>query len=105
VQHFGIIAKPLTNLLKKNTVFSWTSDRETAFQTLKMALIQTPVLALPNFSQSFCVETNASDLGVGAVLMQNKHPIAYISKHLGPRLREFSTYEKEYVAILLAMEQ
>jgi hypothetical protein len=105
VQHFGIIAKPLTNLLKKNTVFSWTSDHETAFQTLKMALIQTPVLALPNFSQSFCVETNASDLGVGAVLMQNKHPIAYISKYLGPRLRGFSTYEKEYVDILLAMEQ
>jgi hypothetical protein len=42
---------------------------------------------------------------VGAILMQDKHPIAYISKHLGPKLRGFSTYEKEYIAILLAIDQ
>jgi hypothetical protein len=101
VQHFRIVARPLTNLLKKNTVFSWTSDHATTFQTLNMVLIQAPMLGLPDFSQPFCVETNASDMGVGAVLMQNKHPIAFISKHLGPRLRGLSTYEKEYIAILL----
>jgi hypothetical protein len=105
VQHFGIIARPLTDLLKKNTVFSWTSEHDTTFQTLKRALIQAPVLALLDFSQPFCVETDASYMGIGAVLMQNKHPIAFISKHLGPRLRGLSTYEKEYIAILLAVEQ
>jgi hypothetical protein len=53
----------------------------------------------------FSVETNASGDGVGAVLMQDQHPIAYISKALGPKLHSLSTYEKEYVAVLLAVEQ
>jgi hypothetical protein len=44
-------------------------------------------------------------VGVGTVLMQDSHPIAYVSKSLGPKLRGLSTYEKEYVAILLAVEQ
>jgi hypothetical protein len=69
VKYFGIIAKPLTNLLKKNTLFVWTSEHDTTFHTLQQALITTPVLALPNFSKSFCLETDASDGGVGVVLM------------------------------------
>lgn len=51
VCHFGIISKPLTNLLKKNALFIWTTDHETVFQTLKKALCQPPVLALPNFNR------------------------------------------------------
>jgi hypothetical protein len=105
VQNFGIIAKPLTNRLRKNMLFVWTSDHEVAFQTLKEALVSAPVLALPDFSRPFCIETDASDGGVGAVLMQDNHPIAYVSKSLGPKLRGLSTYEKEYVAILMSVEQ
>jgi hypothetical protein len=105
VQHFGIISKPLTELLKKNTMFIWISDHDVAFQTLKTALVTAPVLTLPDFSLQFCIETDASDYGVGVVLMQNNHPIAYISKALGPKMRGLSIYEKEYVAILLAVEQ
>jgi hypothetical protein len=105
VRHFGTIAKPLTELLKKNVLFQWTQDQEVAFHTLKSALMKAPVLALPDFTQPFCIETAASDLGVGAVLMQNNHPIAFISKSLGPKLRGLSTYQKEYVAILLAVDQ
>lgn len=63
----------------------------------------TPVLALPDFSKQFVIETDASKNGVGAVLMQQGHPLAFISKPLGPR--DLSTYEKEYMAILLAVEQ
>jgi hypothetical protein len=70
IRHFGIICKPLTNLLKKHSLFVWTSEHEVAFQTIKSALVSAPVLALPNFSKPFVVEANASDLGVGAVLMQ-----------------------------------
>jgi hypothetical protein len=51
-------------------------------------------LALPDFSKPFCIENDASDLGVGAVLMQDRHPIAYISKALGPKIRSVSTCEK-----------
>jgi hypothetical protein len=59
VKNFGVIAKPLTELLKKNTLFIWTQDYEVAFQTLKTTLVSAPVLALPNFSRPFCIETDA----------------------------------------------
>jgi hypothetical protein len=104
VKHFGIIAKPLTALLKKGSVFVWTAHHAEAFQALKDALVSAPVLALPNFSQPFCLETDASNLGVGAVLMQAGHPVAYLSKALGPKLQGLSTYEKEYLAILIAVD-
>jgi hypothetical protein len=105
VHHFGIISRPLTKMLKKGAVFVWTDDHDIAFNTLKSALISAPVHVLPDFSKKFCVQTDASDFGVGVVLMQDGHPLAYVSKSLGPRLRGLSTYEKEYVAMLLAVDQ
>jgi hypothetical protein len=104
VRHFGIISKPLTNLLKKHALFIWTSDHDIAFQTLKTALYQAPVLALPNFAKPFSIETDASEAGVGAVLMQDGHPLAFFSKALGAKSRGLSTYEKEFMAILLAVQ-
>lgn len=83
--NFGIISRTLTNLLKKGVVFQWTKDTEAAFQHLKTALIMAPVLALPRFDRTFEVETDASNTGVGAVLMQDGHPLAFFSKALGPR--------------------
>jgi hypothetical protein len=105
IKHFGIIARPLNDLLKKNNMFVWTGDHDVAFQTLKQALVKAPALALPNFTKPFMIETDACNYGVGVVLMQEHHPIAYVSKALGPILRGLSTYEKEHVAILLAVEQ
>jgi hypothetical protein len=64
-----------------------------------------PVLALLDFSKPFAIETDASASGVGAVLTQNGHPLAFISKALGPKNQGLSTYEKEYLAILVAVEQ
>jgi hypothetical protein len=104
VHHFGIIAKPLTRLLKKNVQFFWIDLHQQAFLTLKQALIAAPVLALLDFSKQFQLKTDASDLGVGAVLMQEGHPLAFISKTLGPRTIGLSTYEKEYLAILIVVE-
>ncbi|WVZ88557.1 hypothetical protein U9M48_035065 [Paspalum notatum var. saurae] len=105
VRHFGVISKPLFDLLKKNTIFVWTHIHEQAFATLKHALCTAPVLALPDFSKVFHVETDACGTGVGAVLLQDGHPIAYLSKALGPRSQGLSAYEKEYLAILLAVQQ
>jgi transposase InsO family protein len=105
IRHFAIITKPLTNLLKKGTYFIWTSEHQHAFDTLKHAMSSAPVLAIPDFTKQFIIETDASNSGVGAVLMQQGHPLAFISKPLGPRTQGLSTYEKEYMAILLAVEQ
>lgn len=84
VRHFGIISRPLTTLLKKGCLFIWTSEHDTAFATLKSALSTAPVLALPDFSLPFEIETDACDSSVGAMLMQKDHPLAFISKSLGP---------------------
>jgi hypothetical protein len=104
VKHFGIIAIPLIDLLMKYSAFVWTSEHEIAFQSLKTALVQAFVLVLPDFSKPISIETDASDAGVGVVLMQDHHPIACISKSFGPKMRGLSTYEKEFVTILLAVE-
>ena len=104
VRHFGIISKPLTALLRKHSLFVWTQDHAVAFQTLKEALCQSPVLSLPDFSKPFAIETDASEAGIGAVLMQEGHPIAFMSKALGPKSQGLSTYEKEFMAILLAVQ-
>lgn len=104
VQSYGVISQPLTQLLKKNVPFVWSTETQLAFDTLKKALTTAPVLALPNFNKLFEIETDASESGVGAVLLQDGHPLAYVSRGLGPRTKGLSTYEKEYMAILLAVE-
>ena len=78
---------------------------QSAFETLKNALVTTPVLALPQFDKSFTLETDASDSGIGAVLMQGGHPIAFLSQSLCPRNAALSTYEKECLAILMAIDK
>ena len=62
------------------------------------------MLALPDLSKFFVIETDASDKGIGAVLQQNGHHVAYVSKALGPKNQTLSTYEKEFLAILLVVD-
>jgi hypothetical protein len=94
----------LANLLKKHSLFIWTREHKAAFRALKSALCQSPVLALPNFDKPFTIETDDSDSGIGAVLMQDRHPLAFFSKALGPKSHGLSAYEKEFMAILLAVQ-
>lgn len=104
VRYYGVLSKPLTNLLRKGQSYIWTATTEQAFQSLKQALMTTPVLAMPDFTEPFVVETDASDKGIGAILMQKQHPIAFLSRALGPRHQGLSTYEKESLAIILAID-
>lgn len=91
-KNYGLIAKPLTRLLQENQ-FAWS---QLAFNNLKQAMATTPVLALPNFAETFEIETDASDIGIGAVLMQKGQPIAFLSKALGVAHKHMSIYEKEF---------
>jgi hypothetical protein len=68
VKNYGKIATPLTSLLKRNS-FTWTPTIVQDFQTLKMAICTTPVLALPDFTKTFVLECDASGKGIGVVLM------------------------------------
>lgn len=71
----------MTAILKKNAS-KWIVEAKTAFDTLKKAMPSTLVLALPDFSQPFVVECDASEVGLGVVLQQNDRPIAYFSRVL-----------------------
>jgi hypothetical protein len=104
VKHYGSLAKPLTNLLKKKS-FQWSAAAQMAFDKLKGAMSSTPVLALPDFNQQFIVETDASDVGLGAVLMQKDKPIAFLSKPLSVKNKFLYIYEKEFLTLIMAVEK
>lgn len=65
----------------------------------------TPVLALPNFQEPFTIETDACDLGIGAVLMQHDQPVAYLSKAFTETHKHLSIYEKEFLALIMTVEK
>jgi len=104
IKNYAVIAKPLTQLLQKGN-FIWTEEATNAMEQLKIALTSAPVLGFPDFSKPFIVETDASFSGIGAVLMQGKHPLAFLSKSLGPRWQKLSVYEKELLAVVHAVQK
>ncbi|GAU10375.1 hypothetical protein TSUD_419040, partial [Trifolium subterraneum] len=102
VKGYATIASPLTDLLKKEG-FRWTTEATKAFEQLKVAITTAPVLALPQFSIPFTIETDASGTGIGAVLSQLGHPIAFFSKKMVPRMQKQSAYTREFFAITEAI--
>ncbi|XP_057789811.1 uncharacterized protein LOC131006667, partial [Salvia miltiorrhiza] len=104
VPHFSSVAAPLTEVIKKNVEFKWGKAQEEAFQQLKYKLTHAPVLSLPNFSKSFEIECDASGVGIGAVLMQERRPIAYFSEKLNGATLSYPTYDKELYALVRALQ-
>ncbi|KAL4367918.1 hypothetical protein GQ457_05G016100 [Hibiscus cannabinus] len=104
IKGYGVIARSLTDLLKKGG-WKWDWEEEQAFQKLKEAVSQAPVLVLPDFKKVFTVETDASEMGVGAVLSQKGKPLAFFSRGLGVRHQGLSVYEKEMMAVLMAVKK
>lgn len=104
VKDYGIIAKPPINLLKKKQLL-WSDVADQAFQELKKATSSTTVLAMPNFNDVFTMETDACASGIGVVLLQKGQPIAFFSKELATMHQHLSIYEKEFLAVIMAVER
>ncbi|XP_077219125.1 uncharacterized protein LOC143853291 [Tasmannia lanceolata] len=98
VKNYASIAAPITDLLRKDS-FHWCPAAESAFESLKSSLTTTPILQLPDFTETFIVDTDASGKAIGVVLSQQGHPIAFFSKTLSTRLQASSTYAREMFAI------
>ena len=81
----------------------WTKATSEAFQELKKKMIEATVLRLPNFSKAFEVAYDASRVGIGGVLSQEGHPIAFFSEKLNDAQLNYSTYDKEFYAIIQAL--
>ncbi|XP_072179722.1 LOW QUALITY PROTEIN: uncharacterized protein [Diadema setosum] len=111
IPNYADVALPLTNLTRKGRPGDvvWGPEEESAFVKLKECLANPPVLRLPDFEKTFMLKVDASDSGLGAVLMQehdgDEFPLAYASKKLLPREQRYSTVEKECLAIVWAVRK
>ncbi len=109
ISHFSEQAAPLYALKAKNATWDWTVECQNASDDLKYALQRTPVLMPPDFTKDFKVQTDASDIGLGAVLTQDfngaEHVIAYASRLLHGAEKSYSTAEKECLAVVWAVEK
>ncbi|KAL0458154.1 UNVERIFIED_CONTAM: Retrovirus-related Pol polyprotein from transposon [Sesamum latifolium] len=104
VKDFSVVAKPLTNLLKKNTPFNWNDRCAQSFEELKRRLTSAPILALPSGDGGYVVYTDASRQGLGCVLMQHGKVIAYASRQLRPHEINYPTHDLELAAIVHALK-
>ena len=106
--NFSSVAAPLTALLKKSCKFAWTESCQSAFNNIKLMLMSSPVLIAPDYDQPFQLMVDASDVAVGAVMMQErnevKHPVCYFSRKLNVHQINYSTVEKEALSLLLALQ-
>ncbi|XP_071913949.1 uncharacterized protein [Coffea arabica] len=100
-----ILSWPTPNSVKelRKESFGWNHHAQMAFEDLKRAMTTAPVLSMPDFEIPFVIETDACGVGIGAVLMQQGHPIAFLSKALSSQNLELSVYEKELFALVLAV--
>ena len=111
IEGFSKIAKLMTELLKKPDLlkkgkkFEWPEKAEESFQILKVKLTSAPVLTLPDTSKDFVIFCDASLLGLGSVLMQDGHAVAYASRQLKSHEKNYRTHDLELAAVVHALKK
>jgi hypothetical protein len=103
IEHYSEIAVTLTDLTKKSRPWDCTGRCQDAFELLKQKLIEAPLLRTPDEKLPYEVVTDASDLGLGGVLLQEGHPVAFESRKLNSAELNYQTTEKEMLAVVHAL--
>ncbi|GFU61858.1 transposon Tf2-9 polyprotein [Trichonephila clavipes] len=105
IPKYSDICEPLYRLKKKGAKFNWSTEAQDSFDKIKRALTEAPVLQLPNFTEQFNLFTDASGVGIGAVLNQNHRPIAFASITLNKAERNYTVTEPECLAVIWALNK
>ena len=108
IKNYSSLARPLIDLTKKGAEFIWEKRHQAAFDTLINLMAARPVLLQPNFDKQFVLQTDASALGIGAVLLQQGdtkklQPVEFFSATFTPTERNYDIYERELLAIMKAL--
>lgn len=110
IPDFAKVAEPLTRLTKKSQAWVWSTEQGKAFETLKKLLTTAPILVQADYTKPFVLRTDASNYALGAALLQGEspnqeHPIEYASRLLTPAEQNYSTTEREALAVVWAVER
>src|SRR4051794_31707459 len=104
IENFSKVAKSLTELLKKDKKFEWTPKCEESFQELKRRLTSAPVLAPPDTKRNFDIYCDVSRQGLGCILMQDRHVVAYASCQLRSHEQNYPTHDLELAVVVHALK-
>ncbi|XP_065356057.1 uncharacterized protein LOC135950441 [Calliphora vicina] len=110
IENFSTEVHPITETLSTKRKFNWTTEAQKSFEKIKFLLTTTPVLSNPDFTRKFYLHCDASDYGIGAVLVQlddngSEKPVAYMSKKLNTAQRNYSVTERECLAAIEAIKK
>lgn len=109
IPNFSTITAPLTEITKKGRKFEWNESADKAMAEIKKILVSAPILSNPDYEKPFVIQTDASDIGMGGVLVQgegeDERVIAYTSAKFSATQRNYQTTERECLAVITAIEK